>query len=483
MTTLKFFTLLFALSICTVLPNKIIAQSKTAMGNSLRYSWLIYTWAYESVIWSVPAIQSMQIKKELFEKSGKKNSLGYISGNATGKMVIPTFNNVSAPVFGNLDLKDGPMVIEFPAATEKGKFFGSILDVWDSAIEDFGPAGIDKGKGGKFLLIPPDYQGKVPAGYTEIPCPTYNVHFFLRSIPMSKGKKGYQDAVKYALTLKAYPLTETNKAATNWFDLSTVKGYFWACPLPGEHDVFELINALVQEEVVFREDLAMYGILRYLGFEKGKSFRPDDFTRELIDGAAKDAFANMEKYLGSGHAFNQFWEGTSWGAFRFTPEILKTGGTYKFDEYMDYHARAMDYSYFAVALTKYYNPEGSGATFYVMTATDKDGKPINGRNNYKLTVPANVPVREFWSLTMYSTKYRSYIDSERFGLSSLDNLQVNTDGTVDLYVGPKPPKDKESNWLETVKGDGIFFIFRFYCPGKAVLNKTWKLPDFEKIKK
>jgi hypothetical protein len=255
---------------------------------------MIYSLAYEAVIWSVPAIQSMQIKKELFEKSGNKNSLGYISGDVSGKMVVPSFNNVAAPVFGNLDLKDSPMVIEFPAASEKGKYFGSILDVWESPIEDFGPAGIDKGKGGKFLLTPPGYSSKVPTGYIEIPCPSYNVHFFLRSIPMSQGKKGYQDAVNYALTLKVYPLDEADKAVTNWFDLSTVEGYFWACPIPEQHDIFGLIDAFVQEEVVFREDLVMYGILKYLGLEKGKSFMPNDYTREILVEGARDAYAEME---------------------------------------------------------------------------------------------------------------------------------------------------------------------------------------------
>lgn len=467
-----------------VVSNQLVkAQSENTLRHSLKMSQLTSSRAYEVVIWSVPAIQSMQIKKELFEKSGKKNSLAYISGDATGKMVVPTFNNVSVPVFGNLDLKDGPMVIEFPAASEKGKFFGSILDVWESPIEDFGPAGLDKGKGGKFLLTPPDYKGKVPVEYVEIPCPTYNVHFFLRSIPMSKGKKGYQDAVNYALTLRAYPLDETDKTVTNWFDLSTIKGYFWACPLPGEHDIFGLIDDLVQDEVVLREDLVMYGILKYLGLEKGKSFKPNAYTRELLDEGARDAFADMETYLGSGKAFEQYWEETFWGSFRFTPEIMKTRGSYKYENYMDYHARAKDYAYFAAALAKQFNPEGGGATFYVMTATDKNSKAINGRNYYTLKVPANVPVADFWALTMYSTKYRSYTDSEKFSLSSLDNLQINADGTIDIYIGPMPPIGKESNWLCTVKDKGIFFIFRFYGPEKAIYEKTWELPDFEKIKK
>ena len=144
----------FAICCCVmiVFAATAFAQGFEPSNLSERESELTYSRAYEAVMWAVPVIQSMQIKKELFEKSGKKNSLGYISREVAGKMVIPTFNNVSAPVFGNLDLKDGPMVIEFPAASAEGKFFGSIMDVWDAPIEDFGPAGIDKGKGGKFLL-------------------------------------------------------------------------------------------------------------------------------------------------------------------------------------------------------------------------------------------------------------------------------------------------------------------------------------------
>ena len=112
---LKKYFLLLVLSFFLVLPAKISAQSKTSLGNSLRYSWVTYSRTYDAVVWSFPAIQSMQIKKELFDKSGRKNSLGYISGYATRKMVVPTFSNFDVPIFGNLDLKDGPMVVEFPA--------------------------------------------------------------------------------------------------------------------------------------------------------------------------------------------------------------------------------------------------------------------------------------------------------------------------------------------------------------------------------
>ncbi len=471
-----------ALALALTLASTAFAQDFDRSNLSERESELTYSRAYEAVMWAVPIIQSMQIKKELFEKSGKKNSLGYISGEATGKMVLPTFNNVSAPVFGNLDLKDGPMVIEFPAASAEGKFFGTIMDVWDAPIEDFGPAGIDKGKGGKFLLTPPGYKGDVPTGYTQVPCYSYNVHFWLRSIPASKGRKGYENAVKYVHKLKVYPLSQASNPVTNWLDLSSVDGYFWGVPLPEKHDLFALINSYVQEEVVLKENLVMRGILHMLGMEKGKAFSPDHHMREIMNRAAADAYADMEDYLASGKAFVPFWDDARWGAFRVTREILKTRATWNFDTYTDYYARSRDYSYFAVGIPRHFNPAGGGATFYVNTSADKDGKPILGTDNYKLTVPANVPVKDFWAAIMYSTKYRTYTDSKKFGLSSQDDLQMNADGTVDIYVGPKPPAGKESNWLGTVEGDGIFIIFRFYGPKKAIVEKTWKLPDFEKIK-
>ncbi|MGH7875772.1 MAG: DUF1254 domain-containing protein [Candidatus Binatia bacterium] len=59
-----------------------------------------------------------------------------------------------------LDTKNGPIVVETPPNT-----LGLVDDHWFRYVCDFGNAGPDKGKGGKFLFLPPGYKGDVPKGY------------------------------------------------------------------------------------------------------------------------------------------------------------------------------------------------------------------------------------------------------------------------------------------------------------------------------
>ncbi len=457
-----------------------VEQSTLSFTNSEEVR--LYGQAFESVIWAVPMLQSMQMRNELRKQSGIENALGYMSTPPTGKMVVPTFNNTTPMVFGDISLKEGPVVLDVPAESDQAKFFGSLSNVWDRPIEDFGSAGIDQGKGGKFLLLPPGYEAEVPSGYTAVACDSYHVHFWLRSIPSGEGEQGWNDAVEYSHNLQLYPLAKRDdKPATNWFDISSVDGYFWGNPLPENDDIFALINSYVQEEVVFKEDLVALGMLKEIGIEKSKAFNPDEKTRSILDRAAQDAFEYMQQYLSDGKPYVPFWEGSSWGAFRVTPEIVRGRGSWNFVNYQDYHARAKDFFYNAVGMPARFDPAGGGATFYVMGSTDKDGKPLDGSYNYKLTVPANVPVKDFWSILLYSTKTRTYTNSEKFGLSSLDAIEVNDDGTTDVYIGPKAPAGKESNWLATVPGDGLFIAFRFYGPEKTLTSKSWKLNDFERV--
>jgi hypothetical protein len=121
--------------------------------------------------------------------------------------------------------------------------------------------------------------------------------------------------------------------------------------------------------------------------------------------------------------------------------------------------------------------------YYLMTVKDKDGQHFAGANTYRLTVPAHAPVTQYWSATVYDRATHALIrDSSRSGRSSQSpGLQTNADGSVDIYFGPTAPSGKESNWVPT-KAEGQFeVLFRFYGPQKPVFDKTWALPDIERI--
>ena len=137
----------------------------------------------------------------------------------------------------------------------------------------------------------------------------------------------------------------------------------------------------------------------------------------------------------------------------------------------------------AIALSQYFCPTaklGTGS-FYFAAFHDSNGRPLEGGSTYRLHVPANVPVREFWSITVYSLKTSSFFpNSTRLTLGSLDKeLRKNSDGSVDIYIGPNPPAGQTSNWLYTRTGEKWFPWFRVYGPEKAIMDKSWRLPDIE----
>ena len=441
----------------------------------------IYHAAFESVVWALPMLNTLQMRAELKRHGVPNGTLAMISQPPTGRLEAPTFNNTTCYIFGSVSLADGPWVLDVPPATDRAKLFGSIYNVWDSPLEDIGPAGIDKGDGGQFLLLPPNWNGDVPQGMREVRSTSFDVHFLLRSVPASEGEQAWIDAAEYARHTTLFALGSNPPASGRFFDATGIDGYFHGNPYPG-FELFEYMNEYVQEEPVQQADLVAHGMLKSIGIEKGKPFAPDAATRAVLEAAAQDAFSYMRGYLESGKAFEPFWEDRTWGNFRFTPEVIKSGASYNLADRQDYHTRALDMFYWAVGMPKRFDVGGGGATHYVMTATDSDGRSLDGGAEYRLHLPANVPARDFWSVILYSTRTRSFLDTSRFGLSSKDAPKSNDDGSFDLYVGPTCPPGKESNWLETLPGEGLFMCIRFYGPTDALVEKRWKPDDPERLR-
>ena len=103
--------------------------------------------------------------------------------------------------------------------------------------------------------------------------------------------------------------------------------------------------------------------------------------------------------------------------------------------------------------------------------------------NYRLKVPANAPVTQFWSATTQSDENGAFMDvSGRVALASTDQgVAKNADGSVDVYFGPKAPKAHESNWVQTAPDKQWFIMFRFYGTKPAVFDKSWRMSDIETL--
>jgi hypothetical protein len=375
------------------------------------------------------------------------------------------------------DTKDvGPIVLEIPPADEDGSITGSVMDCWQAALEDVGPAGVDNGKGGKCLILPPDYKEKVPDGYIAMPSDNFQGYALLRSILQTGGDSGVAKAVEYAKRIKLYPLSKAaNPPATNFIDAF---GVVFEANIPYDARFFDSLNRMVQSEPWLTRDKAMIDSLRAIGIEKGKAFSPDAKTKKILGDAAKEAHAWLEaKY--EALFTPPYYEGTSW-ALPMTPDLIK--GLQ--DQFSDPESYPID-SRGVIYTMAFFSPKRSGAgSFYLMTIKDASGSAFDGGSSYRLRVPPNAPVKQFWSATAYDRATHGLIRNLPRSSRSSQNpdLQKNSDGSVDVYFGPKAPAGKESNWVPTSAAGKFEVLFRFYGPEKALFEKTWKLPNIEKVK-
>jgi hypothetical protein len=215
--------------------------------------------------------------------------------------------------------------------------------------------------------------------------------------------------------------------------------------------------------------------LKSIGIEKGKLFSPDETTEHLLKAAAAEAHAWLDlKYE---TMFSPYYTGRQW-VFPILPEVI--GGLQsQFANPDSYPVDGRGVTY----TMAFFSTKHSGiGQFYLMTIKDKNGQNFAGANTYRLTVPANVPVSQYWSATVYNRATHALIrDMSRAGRSSQSpGMQTNADGSVDIYFGPTAPAGKESNWVPTSASGAFEVLFRFYGPQKPVFDKSWQLPDIER---
>jgi hypothetical protein len=302
---------------------------------------------------------------------------------------------------------------------------------------------------------------------------TYNTMTLLRSIVASMSEADVRAGNALVSKVRIYPLSKAgNPPAQKLLDMTDV---MYNGLIPYDETFYTSLARMLNEETVQPKDLQMMGMLLPLGIEKGKEFKPDAATVKELKASAAEAHAwLMQK---STTEVTPWWPGSQW-SIPTPPVTLPSKVKWEMPDFFAVDARA-------IALSQYFCPTaklGTGS-FYFGTFHDSSGSPLEGGNNYRLRVPANVPVREFWSVTVYSLETASFfLKSTHLTLGSLDReLRKNADGTVDLYFGPTTPAGQESNWLYTAVGQKWFPWFRLYGPEKAVFDKSFKLPDIERL--
>ncbi|NOX98777.1 MAG: DUF1254 domain-containing protein [Verrucomicrobia bacterium] len=414
----------------------------------------------------------------------RKGILSYGPANKTvllfeelmdSKALFLTPNTTSVYMMMWLELKDEPYVLETPADV-----LGIIDDHWFKYVADFGRLGDDKNQGGKFLIVPPGYKGKLPEGYIVKHTKTYGNWIIWRGFQKDGSPKPAIDLTKKVF--KSYPLSQAGKNPPD-VKFVNVSGKFLNTIHNMDFTIYDEINAVVQTEPSFGQNPEILGYLASIGIEKNKEFKPDARMKKILTEAAKVASVTVRTLISRprDEAFYLFPKNSKVWTNPFV------GGSYQFevDDISLLDGRAAFHFYatgITPAMAKKFVGKGSK---YAVAYLDKGMNPLDGSKTYKVRLPANVPAKDFWSFTLYNNQTRSMLQTDqRFpGLDqNKKGLKVNKDGSVDVYFGPKPPKGYENNWIQTVRHRGWNMLFRVYGPLDPWYDKVWFPGDPELVK-
>jgi hypothetical protein len=435
------------------------------------YDNLDFSRGVETFLNGIPAA-SMQALLEGFKGAGvnELGEIGIFENLMDSRSIFLTPNTESVYTISHFDLKNGPIVVESPPNT-----LGMINDMFFRYVTDLGNAGPDRGQGGKFLVLPPDYEGEIPDGYYVVQSPTYQNIIFWRGFLQEGDPK---------------PAVESIKSNTNMYLLSQVEnppkpvfinwsGKRFNTVHANDFKFFEELNEVIQYEPSKAFEPQILGLFKSIGIEKGKEFSPDARLKAILEDAIKVGNAtaraisfsprNTEVYLYP----DSYWTTAFLGGYKFERDNVR-----------EVDGRTL-FHYIATAVTPAMEIEMVGVgSQYAASYKDSEGQYLNGSKSYKLNIPANPPVKDFWSIVIYDPQTRSMLETDnpfpRVN-SELSDLEKNSDGSIDLYFGPKSPEDKEKNWIQTIENKGWFVILRIYGPLEPWFDKSWQPGEIEPV--
>ncbi|MBB4167458.1 DUF1254 domain-containing protein [Rhizobium sp. BK538] len=477
------------------------------------YDTLDFTRGLDAFLNSYGGASAIALERGFQSIGAKDNDVVIFPELMDSKSLFLTANADTVYYLAVIDLSKGPVVIEQPP-----KGLGTINDMWFQWIIDIGFPGPDRGEGGRYLLIPPGYDGPLPdSGFHVAHSRTLRALYAARAFLTENDPKPTVDLIKK--TLKIYPYTpggfgtsiatalegkvrlEANPPVpeTNFIDAS---GKAFNTIPPNDVSFFEMINDNIQAEPADSYNPELAGQLAAIGIAKGKEFKPNERMKKiLVDAAAvgnasgrvlnwrpKDSLG-WTYYEDSSWA-NMLWEG---GAnFETPPPMLTKDGL--FDPLPPTGARTLDSK---TAFYYGYTLDSPGMIMrlprvgsqYLMGFLDGEKKALDGGKTYKVTLPKGIPAAAFWSFTVYDNQTRSMLDTPqrypRAGSQTYPSpaAQAAADGSTMIYFGPDQPKDvKRGNWIQTVPGKGWFTLLRLYSPLEPFFTKEWRPTEIEQVR-
>jgi hypothetical protein len=411
-----------------------------------------------------------------------------------------------------LDLTKGPLVIEVPPMA-----LGTLNDMWFGWIIDIGLPGPDRGEGGKYLIVPPGYDGPLPdSGFHVGRSKTMHVLYAVRAFMDNNDPKpavasikkslkvylytpgGYGTSIATALDGKVRPAAIAPVPPTKFVEGS---GKSFNTIPPNDFSYFEMVNKLVQLEPATSFSSELSGQLAAIGIVKGKPFNPDARMRKILTDAAAVGNAagralnwRASEYPGWAYYPGSMWANMLWqGGYTFEtpPPMLTREGIKPFPptgaKTLDsrtafYYAYTMDSPGMIMRLPNI-------GSQYLMGFADAAKNPFDGGKTYRVILPPKIPAAKFWSFTVYDNQTRSMLQTpQRYPRAGSQTYPspaavANADGSTTIYFSPSPPADaKAGNWIQTVPGKGWFTLLRLYSPEESFFDKTWRPSEIELVR-
>jgi hypothetical protein len=451
------------------------AQGQAASADQIQQR-MIEQRAVEAVIWGMPVVNYDLMLQEMLTKTpGRVNQMIYWGRPLDWKNQTLTPNPDTLYFMSFLNTKEaGPIVIEVPPAGPQGSLNANLVNAWQQPLEDAGLLGVDKGKGVKLLMLPPGYSGPAPDGYEALQPNTYGSFVLYRSNLPSHSDADVAKSAAYAKQIKIYPLSQASKPPPTVF--TDVKDVLFDSTIRYDESFFVHLDRIVQSEPWLDRDRAMIDQLKSIGIEKGKPFAPEAAAKLALAAGMNEAHAWLAAKYDAG--LPPFYSGTHW-TYPAHPDMLKAAAdNFETPDLYPVDWRGVTYTYAYIGIKRL----GAGQ-FYLINIKDRDGRNYDGAQTYRLRVPPNVPIEQYWSLTAYDRETHALIKNVNRAsrASNASDVKKNPDGSIDLYVGPEAPAGRESNWIPTDPQRGFELMFRLYGPRKEFFDKKWALPDVEKM--